>query len=184
MQRSSFAKRFLGPLVLALLVMLCARIAYLHSYRIDHQALHHAVAVVSGMVQFASVVLLALFVYPFAYFRGASPAERVIASSTNLAVWVCIDAYHVGAAFGFLESLYYGVNIGFILCSWNCALMAVLELCCRLVARRRGRRVRVVTPLPFFPIFVFGLVVWILSKEAGAYYFNRLLDGYLLLFGS
>jgi hypothetical protein len=184
MQRSSFAKRFLGPLLLALVVMLVARIAYLHSYRIDAQALHHAVAVVSGLVQFASVVLLALVVYPAAYFRGASPVERVIASSTNLVVWVCIDAYHVGAAFGFLESLYYAVNIGFILFSWKCALMAVLELCCRLVAKRRGERIGAMTPLPFVALLVFLLVIWVLSREGGAYYFNRLIDGYLVLFRS
>ena len=184
MQRSSFANRFLSPLCLALIVMVSSRIAYLHSYRIDDQAIYHSVAVISGMVQLASIVLVAMLVYPVAYFRGATPAERVIASSTNLAVWLCIDAYHVSEAFGFLESLYYGLNIGFILFAWKCALMAVLELGCRHVAKRRGQRLRVLTPLPFVPVLVFFFVVWILSKEGGSYYFNRLLGGYLLIFRS
>jgi hypothetical protein len=184
MQRSSLTKRFLGPLLLALIVMVSSRMVYLCSHRIDDQGIYHAVAVASGMVQFVSVVLLALFVYPIAYFRGANPLERVVASSTNLAVWVCVDAYHVSAAFGCLESLYYGVNIGFILFSWQCALMGVLELCCRHAQKSRGGRLRVMTPLPFVPVLVFLLVVWVLSKEGGAYYFNRLLDGYLLLFRS
>jgi hypothetical protein len=184
MQRSSFANRFLSPLCLALIVMLASRVAYLHSDGIGDQALYHAVALVSGMLQFASIVLLAVVVYPFTYFRGASLAERVIASSTNLAVWVCIDSYHVSQAFGFLESCYYGLNIGFILFAWKCALMAVLELGCRHVAKRRGQRLRVLTPLPFVPVLVFAFVVWILSKQGGAYYFNRLLDGYLVLFRS
>jgi hypothetical protein len=184
MKRSSFTNRFLGPLLLALIVMVSSRMVYLQSHRIDDQTIYHAIAVVSGTVQFASVVLLAVLVYPIAYFRGASPVERVIASSTNLAVWVCIDAYHVGEAFGGLEALYYGVHIGFILFSWKCALMAVLELCCRHVERSRGKRVRVMTPWPFVPLVVFLLVVWVLSKEGGAYYFNRLLDGYLFLFRS
>ena len=182
MKRSSLTNRFLGPLLLALIVMVASRIAYLHSHRIDDQAIYHSVAVFSGMVQFASIVLVATLVYPVAYFRGATLVERVIASSTNLAVWVCTDAYHVSEAFGFLESLYYGVNIAFILFSWKCALMAVLELCCRHVAKRRGARLRVMTPLPFIPVLVFLLVVWVLSRQGGAYYFNRLLDGYLLLF--
>jgi len=184
MQRSSFMNRFLSPLCLALIVMIASRIAYRHSYGIDDQALYHAVALIAGALQFASVVLVAVLVYPVAYFRGASPVERVIASSTNLAVWVCIDAYHVSEAFGLLESLYYGLNIGFILFAWKCALMAVLELCCHHVAKRRGQRLRVLTPLPFVPVLVFFFVVWVLSKEGGAYYFNRLLDGYLLLFRS
>jgi hypothetical protein len=182
--RTSFTNRFLGPLCLALVVMLASRIVYLHSHRIDDQVIYHAVAVIAGLVQFASIVLMAVLVYPVAYFRGATPAERVIASSTNLAVWVCIDSYHVSEAFGFLESLYYGLNIGFILFSWKCALMAALEFCCRHVAKRRGERLRVMTPLPFIPVLVFLLVIWVLSKEGGAYYFNRLLDGYLLLFRS
>ena len=182
MKRSSFTNRFLGPQLLALIVMVASRIAYLHSSRIDDQAIYHSVAVISGMVQFASVVLVAMLVYPVAYFRGASLAERVIASSTNLAVWVCIDAYHVSEAFGCLESLYYGINIGFILFSWKCALMALLELCCRHVAKRRGERLSVMTPLPFVPVLAFLLVIWVLSKQGGAYYFNRLVDGYLLLF--
>jgi hypothetical protein len=184
MQSPSFTKRFFSPLFLALIVMISSRIAYLYSHRIDDQAIYHSVAVVSGMVQFASIVLVAVLVYPLAYFRGATPLERVIASSTNLAVWVCIDAYNVSEAFGCLESLYYGLNIGLILFAWKCALMAVLELCCRYVAKRRGERLRVMTPLPFIPVLVFVLVVWVLSKEGGACYFNRLLDGYLALFRS
>jgi len=80
--------------------------------------------------------------------------------------------------------LYYGINIGFILFAWISALMAVLELCCRYVAKRRGERLRVMTPLPFVPVLVFFFVVWVLSKEGGAYYFNRLVDGYLVLFRS
>ena len=182
--RTSFTKRFLSPLCLALIVMLASRIVYLHSHGIDDQAVYHAVAVIAGLVQFASIVLVAMLVYPVTYFRGATPVERVIASSANLAVWVCIDSYHVSEAFGFLESLYYGLNIGFILFSWKCALMAVLELACRHVAKRRGERLRVMTPLPIVAVLVFLLVIGILSKEGGAYYFNRLLDGYVLLFRS
>jgi hypothetical protein len=184
MQRASVMNRFLSPLLLALIVLISSRIAYLHSSRIDDQAIYHLVAIVSGMVQFASVVLVAVLVYPVGYFRGATPVERVMASSTNLAVWLCIDTYHVSQAFGGLVLLYYGVNIGLILFAWKCALMGVLELCCRHVAKRRGQRLRVVTPLPFIPVLVFVLVVWVLSWEGGAYYFNRLLDGYLILFRS
>jgi hypothetical protein len=184
MQRSSLMNRFLSPLLLAGLVMIASRIAYLNCDGIDNQALYHLVAVISGMVQFASVVLVALLVYPVTYFRGATPVERGIACSTNLAIWLCVDTYHVSQAFSGLVLLYYGVNIGSILFAWKCALMGILELCCRYVAKRRGARLRVVTPLPFIPILVFLFVVWVLSWEGGAYYFNRLLDGYLILFRS
>lgn len=180
--RASVASRFLIPLFLALFVMLLSRGLYTHSSKIEPRALYHSVAVLSGMVQFGSIVLVAVVLYPIAYFRGATVTERVIAGSTNLAVWVGMDAYNVSEAFGWLESLYYGTNIGSILFAWNFALMGVLELACRCVAKRRGDATRVMTPGPIVPILVFFFVVCVLSKEGGAYYFNKLLDGYLLLF--
>jgi hypothetical protein len=183
-QRSNVARRFLIPLFLALVVMLLSRGVYTISCKIELQALYHAVAVLSGMVQFASIVLVAVVLYPATYFRGATVTERVMAGSTNLAVWVGIDAYHVSESFGRLESLYYGMNIGSILFAWNFALMGVLELTCRSVVKRRGGGARVMTPGPLVPILLFVFVVCVLSREGGAYYFNKLLDVYVALFKS
>jgi hypothetical protein len=78
--------------------------------------------------------------------------------------------------------MYYGMNIGSIVLAWNLALMGILELACRYVRKKKGDPIRVVTPLPFLPILFFLFVVAVLSKEGGAYYWNRLLDGYLALF--
>ena len=184
MQRSTFTSRFLIPLFLALAVMIGSRAVYGNADRIDDRALYHAVALLAGTVQFLSIVLAAMLVYPVTYFRRAGLAERVIAGSVNPVVWVAIDSYHVSQAFTWIESLYYGANIGSILLAWNFALMGVLELACRCVRKKRGEGIRVVTPLPFIPLLVFLFVVFVLSKEGGAYYFNLLLDGYLALFRS
>lgn len=184
MRRENLWSRFLIPLFLPLSVMIFFRIVYFNSVRIDNPSMYHAVAVVSGVLQFASVVLPALLVYPVTYFRGAKAVERVIACSANLAVWVGIDSYQVSGAFPLPESIYCGVNIGSILFAWNFALMGILELVCRSVSRKRGEPVRVLTPLPFIPVVVFVFVICLLSKQAGAYYFNLLLDGYLALFRS
>ena len=183
MQKSSLTNRFLIPLFLALTVMLSSRALFVHSVSIESQALYHSMALISGAVQFLSIVFVALLVYPIAYFRGATAAERVVASSTNLVVWVGIDSYHVSQAFNCLETLYYGMNIGSIVLAWNGALMGILELVCRYARKKRGDPIRVMTPLPFLPILVFLFVVAVLSKEGGAYYFNKLLDGYVALFG-
>jgi hypothetical protein len=182
MQKRSFLKRFLEPLILALILMISSRMVNVNAFRIDNQALYHATAVVSGTVQFASIVLLAMLVYPMTYFRGATAVERVVAGSTNLALWVGIDTYHVSEAFTCPESIYYGANIGSILFAWSFALMGVLEVACRYAVKRGGGQVRVLTPLPFIPIVVFLCVVYVLSREGGACYFNLLLDGYLALF--
>jgi len=181
-QRSSITHRFLVPLFLALTVMIVSRTVHLNACRIQSQALYHALALLAGAVQFASIVLVALVVYPVTYFRGATAPERIIAGSTNLAVWVVIDTYKVSEAFSCLESIYYGVNIGAVLFAWTFAQMGVLELACRRGKRRRGHQGTVTTLVPWVPILLFLLVLWFLSKEGGAYYFNKLLDGYVALF--
>jgi len=60
--------------------------------------------------------------------------------------------------------------------------MCVLELACRWGKRRRGDQGTITTLVPWVPILLFLLVVWFLSKEGGAAYFNMLLDGYRVLF--
>ncbi len=182
MQRSSIADRFLVPLFFALAVMIVSRVVCLNACRIDSRILYHTLATLAGTIQFASVVLVALVVYPVTYFRGATVIERVIAGSTNLAVWVGIDAYNVSQAFPCLESIYYGANIGSILFAWNFAQMGVMELICRWAEKRRGDRGTILTLVPFLPVILFLLVVYFLSKEGGATYFNMLLDGYRVLF--
>jgi hypothetical protein len=116
------------------------------------------------------------------YHTLATVIERVIAGSTNLAVWVGIDAYIVSEAFPSGESIYYGANIGATLFAWNFAWMGVLELACRWGEKRRGDRGTILTLVPFVPILLFLLVLCFLSKEGGATYFNMLLDGYRVLF--
>jgi hypothetical protein len=182
LQGSSITNRFLAPLFIALTVMIVSRFVYLNACRIDSQALYHALALLAGAVQFASILLAAWVVYPVTYFRGATALERVIAGSTNLAVWVLIDACHLGEAFSWPESIYYGVNIGFVLFVWNFAGMGVLELACRWKEKKRGRRGTILTIMPLLPLVLFLLVVCFLSKDGGATYFNLLLDGYRFLF--
>ena len=184
MQRSSITHRFLVPFFLALTVMIVSRTMCLNACRVESLALYRALALLGGAVQFGSIVLVALVVYPVTYFRGATAPERVIAGSMNLAVWVVIDTYNVSGAFPWKESLYYGVNIGAILFAWNFAQMGVLELVCRWEKRRRGNPGTIVTLVPFVPILLFLLVVLFLSREGGATYFNMLLDGYRVLFRS
>lgn len=182
MRTSSFAHRFLIPVLPALVVLILSRIVYSNAYLIDHWFLYPYLAMVSGAIYFVSVVLAALFLYPVTYFRGATDAERVIACSLNLAIWIVIDTWKVSEAFTCLESLYYGINIGAVLITWNLAQMGILELACRFAVKRRGQPIRVFTPLPFVPVLVLVLVVYLLSREGGEYYFSLLLDGYLAIF--
>jgi hypothetical protein len=127
-------------------------------------------------------VFVALIIYPFTYFKGATGPERVVACSTNLAVWIALDAYNLSEAFPCIESIYYGVNIGSILFAWSLACMGALEVACRWVSKRKGSGIKILTPLPLIPVVLFALVVLGLSVDGGAAYFNMLLDGYVALF--
>lgn len=106
----------------------------------------------------------------------------MIAGTTNLVVWVGLHVSHVSEALRCAASICCAVNVGAVLLAWSLALMGVLELACVCTARRRGGQVSVITPAPFLPILVFLRVVWILSKEGGAYSFNRRLDGHAACF--
>ena len=174
--------RFLLPLFLSLGVMIASRAAYAASSRIDSQTLCQAAAVISGLIEFASVVLAALFVYPVCYFRGATLAERGAAGSASVTLWLGLDSYRMSAAFTLPESLYYGLNLALILFSWNLALMAVLELACRFAEKKKGAPVRVLPPLLLLPLLFFIGVIYLLSREGGTFTFYLLQDGYIALF--
>ncbi len=182
LQRPGFAKRFLAPTLAALALMLASRAVYFNSGLLDSRAAYHTVALLSGLVHFMSVILVPVFIYPFAFFRGAGAAERIIASSINPALWVFIDAYHVSEAFNFLESLYYGLNIGSVIFIFMFSQMSVCEMACRWRQKRSGAGVRVLTPAVFAPFVFLAILGIILSRQGGAFYFNLMLEGYAALF--
>jgi len=179
---SRWSARFLLPVIIALAVMAGSRAIYFNSMRIDSPAAYHLLALVSGVVQFVSIVLAAAIIYPVTFFKGAGPGERIVASSINPGLWVVIESYSLGAAFSFWESLYFGLNIGAIIFIWKFSLMGICEMICRGVLKRRGSRLTVITPLPLLPLALLAVTLGVLSRDNGAYYFNLLLDGYLGLF--
>jgi hypothetical protein len=182
MQRAGWLDRFLVPGLIALVILISSRGIYFNSVKIDNQSMYHWVAIISGIIYFISIALATMVIYPVTFFKGATPAERIIACSLNPAIWVTIESYREGVAFNFFECLYFGLGIGSIVFIWNFTLMGIYEIICRCILKKRGVQVRAMTPASFIPMVIFFITILVLSRDGGAYFFNLLLDGYIMLF--
>lgn len=184
MKKSVVISRFIIPVFVALIVLVLSRLIFFNSVCIDSQTIYHLVALVSGIIHFLSICFVTSILYPVTFFRGATWAERIVACSINPLIWVIVEIYNVNAAFTFWESLYLGLNIGTVILLWNFTLMGICEILCRLVLKKRVSEVKVFTFTPFIPMGLFAFMIYVLSKENGAYCFYLLCDGYIALFRS
>jgi hypothetical protein len=168
-----------------LLVMVVARIAFNTAWLLPGKALHYGVAFVAGPVEFFCIAFISVFLYPILYRMGTAPLERLIVCLLCPALWVLIESYNIGQAFNLLETLYFAVNIGFILFCWHCTVMALWEMALRCRARNRGNadNIKIITPLLLLPPLLMTGIGAMLSVEGGAWYFHNILSGgYALLF--
>jgi len=88
MRKRNFLQRAVVPVSILFLLVCAAYVIYFNSSAIGHEPLRYAVAFVSGIVLFFSISLGPLVVYPMAYFRGASPWERIAASLFTPLAWI------------------------------------------------------------------------------------------------
>lgn len=186
MSERSFIHRFVIPLSFVMIPLVVSFIIYFNSWRIENHSLHQAVAMVSGIVMIVSVMLGAVVIYPLAFFRGAKPAERIVASLIPGIAFDIYEVYVASGVFPVAESLYYALNptaVMIFLLAFG--LMGMGELVCRWILRRRGQQVRILTPVPIVGIVVMlaGLYVALIWGN-GAHFFYAYLNTYLFLFKS
>jgi hypothetical protein len=185
MRKRNFLQRVVVPVSIVFLTVSAAYVTYFNSSAIGHEPLRHAVAFVSGIVLFFSIGLGPLVVYPMAYFRGASPWERIAASLFTPLAWIVKDLFRVSEFFTPGETLYYAFNPLFLLTIIGAfALMGICEMACRWRAVRRGEsRLKVITPGPVFAavtgvVAVYVLLIW----GVGVHWFYIYMEGYRALF--
>jgi hypothetical protein len=186
MEKASFGKRFLKPVIIVILTMVVSGVTYFHlSWQIENPTLHEIVALLSSSILFISIGFGTLYIYPVAYFRGAGPAERVIACLITPVVWDIKEMVRVSEFFTFGETLYYGLNTDFIL-SVFAALgqMGLCELICRW---RRGKRseepVKILSPVPIISIVLGLAALYVcLLWGMGVHFFYIYIQGYRALF--
>lgn len=185
MERQSFMRRVASPALTVLILMAASAIFYDQSWRIGNDALHQLTAYVFGLVLFASIGFGPLYVYPKAFFRGASGPERILASLVTPAVWNAKEMVRVSEFFTWGESLYYGLNTVFLLSLCAGAVqMGLCEMACRWARNRKiPESFSVVTPASVIAVLaglagVGFLFVW----GMGVHSFYIYQEGYKALF--
>ena len=185
MERQSFVRRVVAPAATVLIVMAASAILYDQSWRIGNDTLHQLTAYIFGLVLFASIGFGPLYVYPRAFFRGASGLERILASLVTPMAWNVKEMVRVSEFFTWGESLYYGLNTILLLCLCAGAVqMSLCEMACRWVRNRKtSEPVSLVTPASVIAVLaglagVGVLFVW----GMGVHSFYIYQEGYKALF--
>jgi hypothetical protein len=186
MHRASFVSRFLTPVGTVLAIMLSMLGVYFHlSLRIDVDALRAVVAFVSASLLFTSIGFGALYIYPLAFFRGASSAERIIACLVTPLVWNFKELVRVSEFFTIGETLYYGLNTAFLLSIFAALGQAGLcELLCRWrVSKRSEEPVKVFSPAPMLAVIAgVAATYFFLLWGRGVHFFYIYIQGYRAIF--
>ena len=185
MSEKSFFHRFVIPLCAVIIPLLISFVVYFNAARIENDTLHQYVAVVSGLVMVISVMFGALIIYPLAFFRGAKPAERIVACLVSGILFELYEIYMVSRIFPLAESLYFALNptpLMIFLLAFG--FMGICELACRRVARQRGdNQVKILTPAPVAAVAVMLIGLYVmLIWGSGAHFFYIYVSGYLALF--
>jgi len=144
MERQSFSRRFIIPVFIIFIIISVAFVGYSYAWRLGSPFLHHLLASLLGPLYFLLVAFGPLFVYPVAYFRGASPKERVIASLINPFLWMTKECIRLYASFTLLECLYFYLNLLNIWLILGLGIqIGVAELLCRKRLKGLGRDIQV-----------------------------------------
>jgi hypothetical protein len=185
MKKQSFFKRFFTPVFIVFCFMTLSWITYNIAWRLDNAELHHLLADISGPILLIAVALGTIFIYPMAYFRGASASERIIASFTNPLIWMTKEFIRMLTAFATPEALYYYINpLHVWLILGTIAQISLMELICRSVAKRRGDVKKGFSLPVFVTLFVsIFLVISLYAWGRGENVFSFYLEMYREIFG-
>lgn len=185
MERESFSRRFVSPAITVLVVMAASAVLYDQAWRIGNDGIHQLAAYLAGVILFVSIGFGPLYIYPRAFFRGATCLERVLACLVTPMIWTLKEVVRVSEFFSWAEALYYGLNPLFLGCLCAAAAqMGFCEMACRRLRNRyRPEPLPVVTPAALIAALagLAGLGV-ILGWGMGVHSFYMYQEGYKGLF--
>jgi len=176
----------LKPLLSVFLLALISYLIYYGSRRIENRSVPQILATVFGAIYFCCIFFGALYIYTSGYLRRLGLAARILTSSLIPFLWMTKDVLLLTESHPFLECLYWYFNP---LSVWMACLLTIEmglgTLLGRIVLKRRGLAVRVVTFAPFAAIVIGALVFGgIFAWGQGENLYSIYLDGYRLLFGA
>jgi hypothetical protein len=137
------------------------------------------------LMLFICVAWGSLFIYPWMFFRGASPAERVFGSLITPLVFVAKEVIRVREFFTWGEALYYALSpVMLLLLIGQVGLMGIAELLSRAAWTRKpisDRRVVSFGPVAAILAALAALYIFLLWGM-GVHWFYIYLQGYKALF--
>jgi hypothetical protein len=138
-QRTNFLKRLVIPVGSVLAIVLVTSLIYEISWEYKDSQLLYSMFSVLTVLMFISIFFPAFFIYPYTYFKGATPLERVIASLIPLFIWMGKEILRISSVFSVGESLYFGLNPIFILLLlFTLFQMALCQPFCRWRHKKRS----------------------------------------------
>jgi hypothetical protein len=185
MEKRAFFSRFVVPVLVVFLLMAASFAVYSVAWKINAYVLQQVLSTVSGVILFFTIAFGTFVVYPMAYFRGASAAERIIASLINPFAWATKEVVRITMSFTLAESLYFYLSpLQVAVFFAAVAEMGLAELLCRRAAKKRGEPIAVFS-IPSIAALVAGLAVvaFLFAWEQGVYAFYIFIEGFRGLFG-
>ncbi len=184
MQTRSFINRTFKPAAVAFAIMAASFLAYQYSSAISSPLLHQATANISAVLLFLSIGFSVFVIYPLSFFGGGSLLERFLFSLLNPVIWATKEVFRAGQVFSLPEALYFYLNpLNMGLYFFVIGGMGLCEILCRRSARKKGKDIKVLTPLAVFAFAGgFSVAVFILAWGLGVHSFYVFQEGYKALF--
>lgn len=185
MQRQSFSRRVVFPIILVLGAMIISINVYDFSRHIENRTLHSILSNGGAILMFISIWLGAFFANTIAFFRGATFAERIATCLATPVVWCAkilsdfIGIYSAGEFFFlFLHHFIIGCPLVALLC------MGISEIWCRIIARKRAgdESIKVFAPGNTSLLIISFTAVFLMLWNGGHSYYYLYLGMYTKLF--
>ncbi len=180
-----FFPRVVSPVLLVLTLAAVSFVGYFGARNLANPWLHDLMAGVFGTLYFVSIAMGGLYVFTLTFLRGASFPERVIAAWVVPFLWMTKEVLVLTESHPIIQCLYWYLNpLNALLVSQLVAQMGLATLLARLVMKRRGAPIRVVTPIPA-AVVVLGLAFGIVTNIGGngEAIYVAFLEGFRILFG-
>ena len=179
-------KQTVVPVLSVLVVAAISYLGYFGSRSVSSESIHQFMAMIFGSAYFLSVAFGALYIYILAYVRGVPLSGRILASMAVPFIWMSKEVLRLTESHPFIECLYWYFNpLNIWLTSLVVLEMGVATLIARLLLRRRGQKLAIITPAPIAVIL--GSLAFVISAYAwgkGENLYVIFLSGYRFIFGS
>jgi hypothetical protein len=186
LEQQSFVKRTILPAIPIMIIVVISYFGYFGSRAISIEWLQSIMAFVFGTTYFLSVAFGALYVYFKSYFRGASTAERIFASSITPFLWMTSGALLLTESHPLVEAFYWYLSpLNLALIFLVCLELGAATLIARKIHKSRGHEIKIITPAPIIVIAVsLFMLVGGYAWGSGENLFVLFLEGYRAIFGS